>query len=223
MKNGNNSHTKPHPVSKYPGMCVFHRLCGEADCFFEVALPEFPKEKRLEKDFSENKLTEELYKFLTRKARLNNYPFEFQPEKSQKMSRGHDKRVDIAARVLTMDIDMEVVYCLEAKKLPTDRLGGNREKEYVLGDKGGIERFKNGAHGKDDDGNFLLRNGMVGYITSNDSAHWHTQINSWIVAAGWPTAESLHKNYFSEIGKLTSNHLCISGGIVELTHFWVKI
>ncbi|MBL7797919.1 MAG: hypothetical protein JNJ90_15605 [Saprospiraceae bacterium] len=191
--------------------------------FLKSVLPTFPQEKRLKKEQSENDLTEELYKFLTRKARLDSYPFEFQPEKAQKMPKGHAKRVDLAARVLTKDIDMEVIYCLEAKKLPTDRPGGEREMEYVLGRTGGIERFKNEAHGKDDEGNLLPRNGIVGYITANDFVHWHTQVNSWILAAGWSGYETLILNYSSEIGVLTSNHFRISGDVLLLTHFWVKI
>lgn len=191
--------------------------------FLENVLPNFPREKRLGKDQSENDMTEELYKFLTRKARFAKLPYEFQPEKSQKMPKGHDKRIDIAARVLTRGIDMEVVYCLEAKKLPTDKPGGKREREYVSGEMGGIERFKNGAHGKDDYGNLLPRNGMVAYVIEYDFAHWHSQINAWIELSGWSANENLTLNYFSAIGKLTSNHLRTSGEGLELSHFWVKV
>jgi hypothetical protein len=191
--------------------------------FLELVLPDFTKEKQLRKEQSENDLTEELYKFLTRKARLKGYPFEFQTEKAQKMPQGHDKRVDIAARVLTLDTDMEVVYCLEAKKLPTDRPNGKRETEYVSGKHGGIERFKMEAHGKDDYGNLLPQNGIVAYITTDDFSYWHTQVNHWIDAAGWLPAEALVVSYFSEIGVLTSSHLRKSGSMLLLTHFWIII
>lgn len=191
--------------------------------FLEQALPDFPKMRALKKESSENDLTEELYKYLTRKARVENYPFEFQTEKPQKMPKGHDKRVDMAVRINTCDIDMEVVYCIEAKKLPTDRPGGEREKEYAIGPKGGIQRFKEEAHGKDDDGNFLPRNGMVAYITEYDFHHWHSQINHWISNAGWPATEILAIDFMTQIGKLSSTHSRVSGSIVQLTHFWLKL
>ena len=160
---------------------------------------------------------------MTRKARLGHYPFEFQPEKPQKVSKGHEKRVDLAVRINTCDIDMAVVYCIEAKKLPTDRTGGEREREYVIGAKGGIQRFKEEAHGKDDDGNLLPRNGMVAYITAHDFHYWHNQINQWIAAASWPKSEALAIGFIREIGRLNSAHSRISGSAVQLAHFWVKV
>lgn len=191
--------------------------------FLEDALPGFPKAKQLKKESSENALTEELYKYLTRKARLENYPFEFQPEKNQKMPKGHDKRVDMAVRINTHAIDMEVVYCIEAKKLPTDKSGGKREKEYVLGTTGGIERFKNEAHGKDDEGNLLPRNGIVAYVIEHDFYYWHSQVNHWMSNSGWSASEILTIELIADIGKLKSIHPCVSGKEVELTHFWVML
>lgn len=191
--------------------------------FLEDTLSAFPKERQLKKESSENSLTEDLYIYLTRQARLRDLPFEFQPEKPQKMPKGHDKRVDMAVRVNTFDIDMEIIYCLEAKKLPTDKSGREREKEYVMGEKGGIQRFKNEAHGKDDTGNLLPRNGMVAYITDNDFNHWHNQINSWISSTGWPVTEMLVIEFIKDIGKLKSTHSRMSGVMLELMHFWIKV
>jgi hypothetical protein len=192
--------------------------------FLELYLPSFPKEKTLNKGQSENDLTEELYKFLTRKSMLNGLSFVFQPEKSQKkpMQKGHPKRMDIAARINTLDIDMEVIYCIEAKKLPTDKVGGPREKEYVVGKSGAIERFKNEVHGLDDAGNLLASNGIVAYVMDKSFDDWHQDINRWINTA-WSENEQLKKEYETPIGKYTSKHLRVSGAQLELTHLWVEI
>lgn len=197
--------------------------------FLEKYLPYFTLETKANKSQNENDLSEELYNHLTRKARFNSdnitHPFEFHPEKSQKKpkQKGHAKRIDIATKLNTFDINMEVIYCIEAKKLPTDKLEGEREKEYVDGKGGAIARFKREDHGMDDEGKLLARNGIVAYVMEHDFQHWHTQINTWISDKGWLSKESLNKEYFSKIGKLTSFHPRISGEDVEINHFWVSI
>jgi hypothetical protein len=197
--------------------------------FLEKYLPYFSTETKANKSQNENDLSEELYKHLTRKARFNadniTYPFEFQPEKSQKKpkQKGHSKRIDIATRLNTVDINMEVIYCIEAKKLPTDKLQGEREKEYVDGKGGAIARFKREDHGMNDKGDLLAQNGIVAYVTEHDFQHWHAQINTWINDKGWLSEEFLNKDYFSKIGKLTSYHPRISGEAVEINHFWISI
>lgn len=176
---------------------------------------------------NENDLTEQLFLHLRRKARFNpenfEYPFEFQPEKAQKKkeTKGHPKRIDIASRLNTIDIDMEVIYCIEAKKLPTP--GKEREKEYVFGEGGAIERFKNEVHGLDDAGSLLEKNGIIAYVTEGSFEHWHTQINTWMAADLWDISEALQIEYFHLIAKLTSKHIRISGHALSLNHFWVNV
>jgi hypothetical protein len=195
--------------------------------FLEKYLPSFTKERKVNGDKNENDLTEQLYLHLTRMTKFNpeniEHPFVFQPEKSQKkkMQKGHPKRGDIAARLNTVNIDLEVIYVLEAKKLPTDKPNGKREKEYVSGEGGAIERFKKEAHGLDDAGNLLDRNGIIAYITEGEYANWFSLINTWISGLGWNNDEQLSKNYLDSIGKLTSTHTRISGSKVHLNHFWV--
>lgn len=71
----------------------------------------------------------------------------------------------------------------EAKRL-TYKLGKKREREYVIGEykdgtriknSGGIERFKNGRHGKD-----VKHAGIIGYIQSESSDYWLEKVNGWI-------------------------------------------
>lgn len=71
----------------------------------------------------------------------------------------------------------------EAKRLST-ALPKKREREYVIGDyekkrqirnSGGIERFKNGRHGKD-----VINAGIIGYVQSDSFFDWQEKINGWI-------------------------------------------
>ena len=224
--------TPPHNHIPFRNISKGTSINGYVDAlisFLENYLPSFPTERKVFMDMNENDITELLYKHLTRKAKFNaegkEYPFVFQPEKSQKKKeeKGHPKRVDIAGRINTLDIDMEVIYCLEAKKLPTDKVGGKREKEYVLGNGGAIERFKNEAHGLDDAGNLLSRNGIVAYVTANDFNTWQSKINAWMNELKWHKSELPKLEYATAIGKLKSKHFRVSGEPFELNHFWVGV
>lgn len=195
--------------------------------FFETYLPDLTKDRVVSGSQNENDLTEVLYNHLCRKRKFNSegieYPFEFQTEKSQKKqgAKGHAKRADIAVRINTIDCDMEVVYILEAKKLPTGK--GKREQEYVKGKGGGIQRFKDDAHGLDDLGGLLPHNGIIAYVTENEYAYWYEKINLWIRDCGWNESECLQLKSFNKIGQLTSNHPRTLGTNVMLDHFWIKI
>ncbi len=191
--------------------------------FFEEHLPNFPTQRILNGTMSEEDLSEELHEHLTWQAMKSNQPFVFKPEKKQKKTgqKGHSKRVDFGIYYVEVN-DMSIIYTLEAKKLPTGT--GVREKEYVLGKRGGIERFKNEFHGIDKAGNLLDRNGIIAYIHHEDFPTWHEKINTWIEEeALWHTSEQLNKEYFNAIGKLHSTHLRISNTLVHLDHFWIKI
>lgn len=195
--------------------------------FLEKYLPDFAKERKVNGEMGENDLTEQLYLHLTRKAKFNpemiEYDYVFQPEKSQKQKKqkGHPKRMDIAARLNTADVNMEVIYCIEAKKLPTP--GSNRMKEYVSGEGGAIERFKKEAHGLDDVGNLLENNGIIAYITENSFTYWLDQVNQWISDQGWLDSEKLKVEYWASVGRLSSEHQRVSGCDLHLNHFWVQI
>lgn len=192
--------------------------------FMETYLPEFV----IDGTQSERIICSKLWKFLTRRKKFNSenveYPFEFQSESPQqkKRQKGHPSYVDAAVWLNTEDPEMQIIYCLEAKKLPTGK-DKKREKEYVAGDGGGINRFRTERHGLDDDGNLVENNGIVAYITDKDYEYWHTQINQWIIDAGWGDSEKLDKIYFDRIGKLCSQHTRQHGSTVKLTHFWLQV
>ena len=63
------------------------------------------------------------------------------------------------------------IFEFEAKKLsPT-----SANREYVCGERGGMERFKRQIHSP-----HLPHCGMLGYVLCKDLNHWTAQINTWI-------------------------------------------
>jgi hypothetical protein len=69
-------------------------------------------------------------------------------------------------------------FTIEAKRLPApkkNKKDDSREKEYVEGNGGGVERYKRGKHGKD-----LFQSAIIGYIQKESCSYWVTEINKWI-------------------------------------------
>jgi len=66
---------------------------------------------------------------------------------------------------------------IEAKRLDST-LSKSRDKEYILGETGGIERFKREKHAKNH--NYA---GMIGYIQIGNCDTWSTKINNWNVSS----------------------------------------
>lgn len=173
---------------------------------------------------NERLTTDKIYRHLQRQSRLSDAPFDFQTETIQEADQGHDKSTDLGVNLNTFDIDMELIYCIEAKRLPTDKPNGKREKEYAFGKKGGIQRFKVNQHGKNRKGELLERNGMIGYVQNENLEHWYSSINNWIEnEEEWGKSETLQKIDSVIIGKYISIHPRITGENVSLTHFWLNL
>ena len=69
-------------------------------------------------------------------------------------------------------------FTIEAKRLPApkkNKKDNNREKEYIEGNSGGVERYKRGHHGAG-----LSQSAIVGYIQKENCSHWFNEINKWI-------------------------------------------
>lgn len=203
--------------------------------FLDLHLPDFTNQFKIEFSTNENDLTELLYRHLTKRKRYNTegieYPFDFQPEKSQKkkLTKGHAKRVDLAANLLVEDRDLQVIFTLEAKKLPTDRVGSQREKEYVShtnkkgASTGGMQRYKEELHGIDDDGKLLVRNGIIAYTSEKNHSDWLNSVNIWIDECSWGGDERLSLKYHGKVSRFYSSHRTTSKGSVSLDHFWIEI
>lgn len=119
-----------------------------------------------------------------------------------------------------------LIFTIEAKLLPTPK-GTKKEPraehEYVYGKGAGIQRFRDGVHGVDNQDNPLSENGMIAYIKENDFEYWLSKINQWISDAQWNKSEQLEKIYFKTIAKLFSKHPRQNASEVSLYHFWIYV
>lgn len=125
---------------------------------------------------------------------------------------------------------------IEAKRLPTPTYSGSQPTEYVcyknVTKKGGIERFKTGDHGGKEKFPFSI---MVGYIESENSKHWFSQINNWIseeikISSNseitWNEEDKLkvdHNFKQSKIGKYNSIHSKKDFTKIKLVHYLIEL
>lgn len=125
----------------------------------------------------------------------------------------------------------DAFFVMEAKRLPTPTPPKTREKEYVEGNLGGIERFKRGHHGAG-----LNKSAIVAYIQSENCSHWHTRVNGWIqdlietsasIEIEWNKNDLLvFENQFDTTFKYQSKNKRIHQGKIDeiqLFHYWLPI
>ena len=186
--------------------------------YIEKTLPNFPNSQEfvniLEKKKNENQHSLSFCAYMTKKCKSTYY---FARENAQIGSH-------------TIDIGIYqgsiLIFTIEAKLLPTPK-GKKKtpraEYEYVYGKGAGIQRFKDGFHGFDNQDNPLYENGMIAYIVEKDFEHWFSKVNQWILDAKWDKSEQLEKIYFNSIGKLYSKHPRQKSSYVRLHHFWIYV
>lgn len=113
---------------------------------------------------------------------------------------------------------------IECKRLPArDK---KAEREYVQGKLGGIQRFKEGNHGKG-----LDYSAMVGYVQSDSFESWHQKINSWIEdliqtedKLIWKSEDKIVPRSTESKKKYTSSHSrLLHQSPIVLYHYWVAI
>lgn len=143
--------------------------------------------------------------------------FCFQRENSQKAS----STVDIGVY-----FGSNLIFTIEAKLLPTP-MGSKKppreEHEYVYGKGAGIQRFKEGKHGLDNQDEYLKENGMIAYVLQNDFQYWFGKINQWIIDSRWECSEKLAIDYSDSTAKLISKHKRVDKSEFVLHHFWVNV
>lgn len=192
---------------------------------------------------SEEDLTQELVIILDRESKRRRFPYSFHKEYKYK-----NRRVDIGVlksplediennkHILEIthandtidtsyhdDLSSDPIFCIEAKRLPTP--GSRREQEYIVGDGGGIQRFKNKNHAPN-----LSSSAIIGYIQKETFSHWFTQINSWIDdliknnPTQWNEKDKLI-NFTNDLIKARSEskHLKVDGTYISLNHLWVSL
>jgi len=122
----------------------------------------------------------------------------------------------------------------EAKRLSTS-LPKSRQKEYVIGEyekgkkfknSGGVERFKNGRHGKD-----VNKACLIGYVQTNSFTYWFKKINGWIQdEINNPSDSRLTWDNDDKLIKIESDiNTCVHMSnakrqllnSIELRHFWI--
>lgn len=197
---------------------------------------------KVTKDENENGITNRLCKMLEFK-KPPEYPFFFHHQNIEcaKQNTSTDFAVfGTYSYVQQLDVaDNEKAPALikfEAKRL-INNLPKRREREYVIGDykkgkqirnSGGIERFKNGRHGKD-----VNYAGIIGYIQSDSFSVWKEKIDRWIhdeICSPHDHSLTWDNDDLLRFIKSESNiHVCISipkrksGCSIKLMHFLVDL
>lgn len=148
-------------------------------------LPQFARENRGETATNENGLTQRLVHVLSLNHKL---PYFFDKEYLEEDAKGNSARSDFTVMTnqpVKMNAilypDRSRILAFEAKRLAS--LNTGREREYLEGrydpagkfiNSGGVERFKNGTHGRG-----LDQAGIIAYAQEEDFAHWEKQITAW--------------------------------------------
>lgn len=190
-------------------------------------------------DENENTITNRLCKCLNFRKPCE-YPFYFHHQNLENVKKGTSTDFAVfgtAAYAQDYNIwsdDYPALVKFEAKRL-SSKLPKKREKEYVHGEyrericvsnSGGIERFKNGSHGRD-----VTYAGLIGYIQTDSSAYWFRKVNDWIQEQiksasdsklVWDKNDLLVTDY--EKGGLScysSVSSRIQGDNINLKHLWI--
>jgi hypothetical protein len=190
---------------------------------------------------NEKGLTQKLLIVLNSHAKREYYPFWFEKEYMEVPERGDSPQVDIGTItsyeegivIGSKTYTDESFFSLEAKRLGS--LSTNRSKEYLIGRSekgkymncGGVERFKQGKHGRD-----LKYGAIIGYVQENNFTHWYGLLNSWIEdlihkkiysPVHWRIEDKLGKEYIKlTTAKFLSTN-CRNKGSIKLFHLWVSL
>jgi hypothetical protein len=129
----------------------------------------------------------------------------------------------------TIDIGIykgaNLIFVIEAKVLPTP-LGTKSQPrtkhEYVYGKGAGIQRFRDGNHGVDNEDNLFDDCGMLGFIKENGFEFWLERVNQWILDAEWQPDEQLQQ-ISDKNDVFLSAHPRKDHSMIRLHHFWIKV
>lgn len=149
-------------------------------------------------------------------------PFNFGKNPTQAIS---GKETDIGVVVLTKNAKPITVIEFESKRFSSS----SNNKEYVCGERGGMERFKRGLHAS-----HLTICGMFAYVQKSTSLEWIQKINNWISelsrcnqdsSIDWKSEnEKLIKlKEFSEIQKWTSNNSRLDMRDIKIYHYFITL
>jgi hypothetical protein len=176
--------------------------------FVDNKIPYFPGYYQSIKDSEkENRISDNLVQHFELCIRESEsyFPFRFSKNPTQPES---DKETDVGVFLMLRTQKLIPIIEFEAKRLSES----SKYKEYVSGDRGGIERFKRGRHSP-----HLKVCGMFGYIQSRTADEWIEKINEWIAelsknnadsSIDWSDAKEIlcKKESLSSVEKLSSEH-----------------
>lgn len=128
---------------------------------------------------------------------------------------------------IVADDEQDAFFVIEAKRLD-DTLPKAREKEYIIGKLGGIERFKREKHGRP-----LTYVGMIGYVQSDNFETWLEKINGWVdeeirTATSdeliWESKDKLILDKQETVfNTYLSEHKCSTKEKISMYHIWVDL
>ncbi|HBJ80627.1 MAG: hypothetical protein PWQ72_1834 [Pseudothermotoga sp.] len=191
------------------------------------------------KDENENTITNRLCKCLS-SHKPGEYPFYFHHQNIENTREGTSTDFAVFSTVAyaqdynIWSDDYPALVKFEAKRL-SSKLPKKREKEYVCGEykegrcvrnSGGIERFKNGRHGRD-----VTYAGLIGYIQTDSPAYWFRKVNEWIQEQiesasdsklVWKKEDLLVQDYVKEtLSCYSSVSARVQGDHINFKHLWI--
>ena len=162
---------------------------------------------------------------------------QFRTETSDEVQAGRKIDLTVKPRGAALIIEgrrhsqFDALFPIECKRLPTPKVKGRDEREYVTTDSGttgGMQRFKFGYHGASH-----AFAAMIAYVQEGTFAHWLGQVNGWIhglsthAESEWTdqdVLEMLEDNPVAGLCTLKSHH-SRRGGLSDcaLRHVWVAM
>lgn len=212
-------------------------FCREIVSFIERELPVWRQRPELSQVEDEPRLNQSLCLHLDRASRHNFDSIRFLQEPIQCSGRNADIGA-LPVNTITVEgityQDYEQLLPIECKRLPTPSGSRRSDLEYVHGmpgqRTGGIERFKHGLHGRDNQHAL-----MIAYVQAESFAHWEKLINERLAKLAddgadgdWSPVESLTSAASvsgADVHRYNSRHRrhcppCCSD-CVEMEHLWV--
>lgn len=213
----------------YQGNIEFSMAKNATACikaFLQNHLPDFPgflKKEITSENINEDLITSKLEIYLQRQARATDEIFMFQFQHPEK---GSKRTTDMSVIYASPFASTESIFAIEAKRLPTP--GSGRQKEYVEGNLGAMERFKRNHHGK-----HLQQSAILGYIEKNDFKFWHKEVCGWInnlIATNTDSTILWNKNDLLN-NRASSSGLSLYESVnartgstdIQLSHYWIYI
>ncbi|MEO6230285.1 MAG: hypothetical protein ABIP10_09175 [Ferruginibacter sp.] len=193
--------------------------------FLDINISKFPGFLKQTNTISINEdgITSKLEIFLQRQSRLDDEIFMFQFQTPLSNTK---RTTDISVLYTSLFSSVEPIFLIEAKRLPTP--GSGREREYVKGNLGAIERYKRSQHGKG-----MELSAIIGYIEDNSFDFWLTEVCSWIndlinsntdTTIAWSSNDLLKfVECFSSSNKYKSQHDRKDDCNIDLLHYWIHV